>query len=249
MPTTVVGLVLFVLLLVPGLAHVLLAEREGSARRLSPFRETASVAFVSVLALAATGGVFAIVRCALPAHTPDVGELVRRPHPYFVDHYAQLCAWASGMLVFATLLALAAGSRAASAAVGKLRRSKVLDAILPPARGNFASAWTQMFLHDKPSATRTYVGAVLNDGTYVAGYLRTWNRDSEDSPDRELTLTDVSLRPVGGAAAPLENIGMVSLSARNLQWLSATYVPIDHGAPASDSAAKSSGARRRPASK
>ncbi|MEU9499689.1 DUF6338 family protein [Streptomyces sp. NPDC048196] len=49
MPTTFTGLMLLVVLLLPGLTFAVVRERQGSERRPTPFRETGTVVFCSVL--------------------------------------------------------------------------------------------------------------------------------------------------------------------------------------------------------
>jgi Family of unknown function (DUF6338) len=48
MPTTLTGLLLFVVLLLPGFAYLVGKERAGTERRTSPFRETVAVVAASV---------------------------------------------------------------------------------------------------------------------------------------------------------------------------------------------------------
>ncbi|MFC4092977.1 MULTISPECIES: DUF6338 family protein [Micromonospora] len=86
-PTSAIGLVLFVTLLSPGLAYVLRHEQVVPAQSLSAFRETLRVVFMSVVCLTATGLLFAVLRFFLPRHTPNVRGLIRDPN--------RLCARAS----------------------------------------------------------------------------------------------------------------------------------------------------------
>lgn len=48
MPTTLTGLLLFVVLLLPGFAYLVGKERNGTERRMSPFRETVAIVAASV---------------------------------------------------------------------------------------------------------------------------------------------------------------------------------------------------------
>ncbi|MDQ1685003.1 MAG: hypothetical protein QOC82_1740 [Frankiaceae bacterium] len=227
MPTTVVGLLVFVLLLVPGLAHHLILERHGSTRRLSTFRETVAVAFVSVLSLGASLGGFAVIRTLWPSGTPDVGSLIRCPRPYFNQHYGRVFAWAIGLLALATVLAVLAASPRFRRLLGWFRARKVVKWMLPPPRSNFASGWTQLFEIDRPDHLRAYVGCTLDDGTYFGGWLRSWNRDSEDTPDRELTLTGAITYKRGKKAVILPDVKGMILSARQIHSLRVSYLRPD----------------------
>jgi hypothetical protein len=78
-PSSLAGLLLFVVLLTPGRAYVLRYERVVPARSHTPFRETLRVVFVSTACLLIAGLVAAAVRAAIPHHTPHVNHLVQDP--------------------------------------------------------------------------------------------------------------------------------------------------------------------------
>ena len=82
MPTTLTGLLLFVVLLLPGFAYLIGKERHGTERRLSPFRETVAIVAASVTSELIVLVVFAGIRSLLPSITPDVGALIRHGGVY-----------------------------------------------------------------------------------------------------------------------------------------------------------------------
>lgn len=209
MPTTLVGLLVFLVLLVPGFAYTLRRERVASSRDLSVFRETVELAFVSVVADAVVLLLFAGARALWPGSTPDAPQLLRDPGHYAIDHLGLVAAWGGGMLaVAAALAALAAGPPLR-------RRQREHEA--------YASAWTLLF-NEHPGA-RIYVGCLLDDGSYVNGRLRTYSRASEDGQDRDLTLTGpISYRgPDETHAAVLPDVGAAAVSARRLKLLTVSY--------------------------
>jgi hypothetical protein len=67
MPTTLTGLLIFVVLLLPGFAYLVGKERHGTERHTSPFRETIAVVAASVTSELAVLGVFAATRAAFPS--------------------------------------------------------------------------------------------------------------------------------------------------------------------------------------
>jgi len=89
-PTSLLGLLLFVVLLAPGFAYTLCRERLTAHRPVSAFRETVALVFVGVLCDAVALGVFAVLRVLGPGWTPDVGALLRDPQGYALRHYAEL---------------------------------------------------------------------------------------------------------------------------------------------------------------
>lgn len=207
MPTSLLGLVLFLALLAPGFAFTSRQGRVRSGRSLSAFRETTTVALVSVAANSVVLGLFAVLRIAFPSWTPDVGALVRAPERYAVDHYAQLLAWGVGMLALATLAAFVAGG---------LRGREHHSAM---------SAWTLLFTAHPDAAV--YVGCLLDDGSYVAGRLLSFSRAAEDVADRELTLTGpITYRaPEKTGSSVLPDVGATAVSARRIVLLNVSYVP------------------------
>src|ERR1700735_1553324 len=104
MPTTLTGLLLFVVLLLPGFAYLVGKERHGTERHTSPFRETVAIVAASVTSEAAVLAVFAVLRWLLPSSlTPDLGALIHHGSTYAAVHYRSLAAWGFGTLAIAVL--------------------------------------------------------------------------------------------------------------------------------------------------
>ncbi|TNC26503.1 DUF6338 family protein [Amycolatopsis alkalitolerans] len=206
MPTTLVGLLVFVVLLVPGFAYTLRRERLTPGREVSAFRQTVRLAFVSVVADAVVLGLFVVVRVFAPSWTPDVQQFLRDPGRYGIDHLGAVAAWSAGLLVAATVLALL---------VARPRS--------PREHEDSTSGWTQLFT-GHPGA-RIHVGCLLDDGSYVTGRLRGYSRTAEDGRDRDLTLTGpISYRaPRETTSAVLPDVGAAAISARRLTLLTVSY--------------------------
>lgn len=215
MPTTVTGLVLLVVLLLPGLTFVITRERWGSERRPTPFRETGAVVFCSVLTELATLVLFAVARGLMPGLTPDVGRLVREGPDYARDQYAQLGWWAIGLLLCACALAAAAAA---------------LTADKPHASA--MSAWWVMF-HSWFPGENPIVGCILEDGSYIEGRQASFNVSSEDSPDRDLVLMEpLKYRPPGATETYTVPWGAACISARRIVTIFVSYPPVPEVAPA-----------------
>jgi Family of unknown function (DUF6338) len=114
MPTTLTGLLLFVVLLLPGIAYVVGRERHTAGQQFSAFRETAIVVAASVSFELIVLVAFAVIRTVWPGNTPDVGALVRNGNAYLrgrnghAGHYGQVAIWAVAMLAVSVALAYAA---------------------------------------------------------------------------------------------------------------------------------------------
>lgn len=213
MPTTLTGLVLFVVLLLPGFAYVTGKERHTTGQRLSPFRETAAVVAASVSFELIVLVLFAVIRTLLPSHTPDVGALIRdgsgylRGHGRHVGHYGQVAIWAAGMLALAAALAYGATLPAMRKLANKLTG--------PYPHQSAVSAWWLLF--DSWQEDRDIrVGCVLDDGSYVEGNLGSFSIVADDQPDRDLILSKpIGYRPPGAdELSPYESAAVCFSAAR-----------------------------------
>lgn len=190
-PTTLTGLVLFLVLLLPGFAYVIGKERHGTGQQPTAFRETAAVVAASFSAELVVLLIFAIVRTIGPGLTPNVGDLVRDPVPYLrgttdhPGHYEQVLIWGAALLLTATALAYVAAKPWARRFFGEYPHSSTV------------SAWWRLF--DTWKGDRAiHVGCVLADGSYVEGYVASFSTVADDQPDRDLILAaPIRYRPRG----------------------------------------------------
>ncbi len=230
MPTTLVGLVLFVVLLAPGLTFVVRRAVTQPVQKLSVLRETAGLALRSLVCDALTLLLFGAVRAAAPTHTPDAGALVRPHSPYLRQHYYYVLLWAGGLLLMACVLAMSAARLQTTAAVGRLTGSRPVRWLVPEASVTTEPAWWVLF--NAQPASRCYVGCTLDDGTYLAGFLYTYSPDSDETADRELTLTGpIEYRATGSADTAELTVGAIAISARKVQYLTVSYLPVPGAMP------------------
>jgi hypothetical protein len=192
LPSSLLGAVLFLFLLAPGLAFVLRRERAVPEAQRSAFRETVQVVAASAISLFVTGLLLTAARVVWPDHTLNVRGLIRAPKTFFLDHHVQVTWWAVASLSAATLLAwVAADRRLPSSRIARwFTRSKVVRALNgPSAPIKRSSAWyVAAHLFDGDEQGLIQVGAQLDDGTYVVGYLDHYNIDTGESPDRDMLL-------------------------------------------------------------
>ncbi|MFF3657338.1 DUF6338 family protein [Streptomyces olivochromogenes] len=206
MPTTITGLALLVVLLLPGLTFVIIRERKGSERRPTPFRETGAVVFCSVLTELAALVIFAALRGLRPDLTPDIGRLVREGATYARAHYAELAWWAGGLLLLACVLA-------------------AVTAVVTGGRphASVMSAWWVMFEKWFPGEN-PLVGCILEDGSYIEGRLASFNVSSDDSPERDLVLVEpLKYRAPGAPETHDFPWGAACISARRIVSMFVSY--------------------------
>lgn len=214
MPSTFVGLVFFVVCLVPGFVYTAARDVRLPERTSSTFRESTRVLLASLAFDGMILGVFGLIRAAVPSHTPDTGRLVREGWGYVQDDYGRLTLW------FCALLAAAAGAALAAAR------------LLPRGPGPLSveSSWWLLFgrYPDQAGAKCTYVSCELVDGSSLAGVLKHFAHQAEETGDRELALTaPLTYRPHAGApSGPLTGHQLVTVSARQIKFLTVTY--LDH---------------------
>ena len=222
-PSDLTGLLLFVILLLPGFAYNSVRARRRPDRQLTALQETVIIVTASLTALAVTGVVFAVIRALLPGVTPDVRAAVFSTHAYLQVHYVQAAWWAVAFL--AAAIAGAAGVAAAQESRW-LSRSRYLRGLAAPPDPSTQSGWWIAFRPGLDAGHQVHVGCTLDDGSYVSGRLRSYSQVAEDTPDRDLVLrAPIMVRPRGAAEArEVPNVTWMTLSARHIVTMAVTYV-------------------------
>lgn len=191
-PSSLLGLVLFVALLAPGFAYVLLRERTTPRGVFSPFRESLTVVFASVACLAAVALLHTGLRALLPDHTLNVRELVRDPASYAREHHVSVAWWSFALLVGAVGIGVAAAHPRVLDISKRLGFSRVLGSMTGSNGGSIdtRSAWHKvMHMYDEEGAGPIFVGASMDDGSYVQGRLYSFSPVPEETQDREILLS------------------------------------------------------------
>jgi hypothetical protein len=226
MPTTLTGLLLFVVLLLPGFAYLVGKERHGTERHTSPFRETIAVVAASVTSESAVLAAFAVLRWLLPSWTPDAGALIHGGRAYAPAHYQSLAAWGFGMLAIATALAY-------FATVPRVRgwlRWLPIAGKYP--HDSTVSGWWLLF-EAWPGEREVELICTLDDGSAVRGFFQSFNTSADDSPDRDLILRrPIRFRPTAESQFIDFDTRYVCLSARRIVSLFVSYPPQAQGAAA-----------------
>ena len=238
MPTTLSSLLIFVVLLLPGFAYLVGKERHGTERHTSPFRETVAIVAASVTSELTVLGLFAAIRTLFPSWTPDVGAVIRHGGgAYAASHYRSLA-------ILGLILLAASTGLAYLATVPRFRR---LFARLPVIgaypHDSTVSGWWVLFEKwrvirktvpgKKPGKTREVkvirnvkAGCLLDDGSYVSGWLASFNNSADDSLDRDLVLkAPIEVRPKG-APEPIQHpsASAASIPASRIVTLFVGYV-------------------------
>lgn len=178
--------------------------------------ETTSVVSTSLATNAVVGAAFALVRWGLPAHTPDVGALLRQDSTYWIDHLPYLLGWASLLLVSSCALAVVI------ARVHPVRR--LLANLFAPVIIE-SSAWCETLAADE--GAYPHAGLELADGTFVSGRVVWFSTDLEETGDRDLVLgPPLRLRTAGGVRDL--DVQRVIVASRDIRRIDVTYVVDSH---------------------
>jgi hypothetical protein len=223
-PSSMAGLLLFTVLLLPGFAYSATRARRSPERESSTLRETVVIVTTSLTAIVVVGAIFAVLRLLFPRATPDVGRLLFDTHAYLRAHYVSVGWWGFGLLVLAVLGSL---GLAAAQTSERLRRVSWLKWFaLSPDRSSMSSWWLAFTVWN-PDEFDMHLGCSLDDGSYVCGRLFSYSQLGGDVADRDLTLVPpIGMRAKGrDSVEPMENVGLVTVSARHLVTMTVTYVP------------------------
>ncbi|MGQ4401730.1 DUF6338 family protein [Streptomyces hayashii] len=227
MPTNVAGLVLLVVLALPGYVYHRAVDRHMPERVYTAFQELMSILFVSV---AIDVGVVGLLGCGSALglwYGPDVQALLDLPGQYVTRHFTQMAVWSSTALLAAAGFAYVLGCRWWARYLPGAWSSRWQERArrLEPQK----SAWWLLF-REHPDAI-VHLGCQLEDGSYLAGQLHSFSRAPVENSDRELTLRgDITYRAPGDTtAALLPRVNAVVISARQLVFVTVSYLPVEAG--------------------
>lgn len=169
---TVVGVVVFLLLVAPGTCYEVLQARSRLPVEESPFVHASRITIIGTWLSAAAVFLLTLVGLIAPRAVVDLPEMLRSQQAYIQDNLL-LVAW--------TLLLQLAISTLLAVLLNDLRASRQTNRI------HQGSAWRGIAELKRPPATTTRLSVRLKSGWEVAGYYSGSSTDAE--PDkRELIL-------------------------------------------------------------
>jgi hypothetical protein len=220
MPSTVGGLILFVVFLIPGFLYYVQRRRWVESKSESSLVETARFVSVSLLTNLLALGVFALIRNWFPNHTPDLVSLADGGWSYFWTEPGYLLSWGLFVLVVSGIL---------SFLLALLSRSNVNVKWFAPDIVQ-TSAWQRMFKdmvstkEMRDARNIPFVGIDLRDGTYVSGYVDWFSTELDDVADRDLVLAEpIRVRRDGNEIRA--DFSRLVVSARDILRMYVSYRP------------------------
>lgn len=224
MPTTLSGLLIFVVLLAPGFLYVIVTD-QGPFTRTAPsvLRETASIALVSLLCDLLALGLYVPVAAMSSGRLASLQELVQDGESLWAEDRVTILITALFLLLGACLVALTlAGLVNNTSGFKTLKVRKLISWVLPAKGARTESAWWGVLHRERPELYRR-VTCYLLDGTRVRGWLRTFNPAANETEDRELILAaPIRVTSSNGAHRPIRS-GYITVSARQIQFLHVDY--------------------------
>lgn len=224
MPTTLTGLLIFVVLLAPGFVYVLVTDR-GPFSRTSPsvLRETASIALVSLLCDLVALALYAPCAAVSGGRLASLRVLIEDGASRWTHHRFSMVLTMLGLLLLACLAALTlAGLVNHTSGFASLKKRRPISWILPATGVRTMSAWWFVLRHEHPDRARR-VTCYLLDGSRVRGWLRSMNPSADETEDRELILAGpIRITSIDGTRRWLKT-GLLTVSARQIQYLHVDY--------------------------
>lgn len=216
MPTTLSGLLIFVVLIVPGLTHYVQRRARAPQRTtLSPVVETATLVTVSALCYSVVVVIFATFRILTPRHSPDVRRLVLEGAKYAAPRFGYLVGWGMGAIAIATVIAFLLGAQVGPIANVSRRFAPVIAE---------TSAWYSVF-ESGPVGSYVHVGCDMRDGAFVSGRLAWYSTEVEEKADRDLALAQpITFRPAGGDKGDELTVPRMIISGREVTRMLVSYI-------------------------
>jgi hypothetical protein len=212
MPTTFVGLIIFIAFLTPGFLYAAHRRMLAPQANRSPLMETTTIVSISFATNALVACAFGVLRAVVPDHTPNVGRLLETDSEYWSDKLPYVAAWA---------LVLFSASCAVAVLVARwewLRRR--VAAVFTPVIVD-SSAWCEVFSAEPGSYP--HAGLELTDGGYVSGRVVWFSTETQETGDRDLVLGPPLQVRTGDGIDDLK-VQRVVIAARNIARIDVTYI-------------------------
>jgi hypothetical protein len=223
-PTTFLGLAIFVAFLVPGFIQSVQRQRRVPQRKLSPLAESTAIATVSLITGSIALGLFALIRSCWPAHTPDIRLLFQQGGDYAYPRLGYLGGWAFAVLAVSCALAFIVGLQP--------RPLRWVNSRFTPIIVQTSLSY-QVLDADAPKDALVYVGCDLRDGSYVGGYLDWYSVEPEEIGDRDLVLAEPITVKTSKTTDPdgeQLDVARVVISARDIVRMLVSYIEDGDGA-------------------
>ncbi|MEO3935045.1 DUF6338 family protein [Micrococcaceae bacterium Sec7.4] len=229
MPTEPLAALIYICLLLPGVAFIWSYEGHRSLMKRSAFRETASVVIASVASIMVVFLVHYVLGILWEPAARTLREFFLDPAKLFRDDSQLFLGVVFLDLLAAILLGLFLGSRPADVLRRNLqarwrrmwnRGSNIIE--------REQSGWLEAF-GARPD-DRIHVGVQLKSGVWLQGILYSYTKTGDEVPERALVLSGrVHYRAADSERMyALESFSSVVVQAAEIDHLMVGYEPVEH---------------------
>ncbi len=226
MPTTALGLIVFVAFLVPGFISYSQRRQLTITPKVSPLMETASIVTISLVTNLAALSLLVVARLLWGEEVaPDVRAMIGDGWIYTNRHLPKVFAWSLGLLTISCGLAFVSAR--------PNRVSNRIRSWIAPVITN-DPAWYHVF-ESGPPDTYIYVTCLVSDGVRIEGFLDWYSTEPDETSDRDLVLAEpITITNARGVPCRSDASRLV-LSAREIRRLEVEW-PLDEPIEAVDEA-------------
>ena len=221
MPSTLLGVLILIYVLIPGYSYQLARRRRVPTERLSTLVGASNILFVAIVSNSFTVALYGISQLStwIRNHSPNIAQLLRSPEEYVLssnDRLYYILGWMTVLLAISCCFALLL-------AFLSFRKPLGLWSVVSP-----SSAWHYCFSEAAPESYDVFIECILEDGVTIRGMGFAYNPDLNDSLDRDLILqSPLTIQlPDDGLETHYDN-RLVIVSAHRVMRLAVEYVQSD----------------------
>ena len=221
MPSSLIGLLIAIVTLIPGFVYYTIRRQLVPTRRLSRTMEVAGFIVVAITSNAIILITIVLIRLLPwnPRVPSSLTQVLQDPAEYLLANDTRLAMVA--------ILTFIVGPPALAAVFAyRVPPFKPLSKRLGPAIAD-TSGWFHAFESKKPNNSSVYVVCELRDGGSVGGRLDWFNTDPEESTQRDMVLGPPLgvVRSIGGEFVEIPgNISRIVVSAPDIRYVYVSYV-------------------------
>ncbi len=210
-PSTVAAVVVFLLLVTPGLVFELLWQRTRPRRDESTFVEVSRVVLTGVVFTGAAAVTLVVLEAAAAGSAVDVVALVKEGNRYVTAHPAQVLRTLVATVVLAVLYGVAAHTLLTPSSTRRIAHE---------------TAWHTAFSRMAAPGVRPYLSVQLKDGTTITGYSAAYSTEPDPAKRDLLLSAPLAIRSPGDTDARQLDVSwqVMAVSGAEISTIAAAYV-------------------------
>jgi hypothetical protein len=210
-PSTVTAVVVFLLLVTPGLVFELLWQRTRPRRDESTFVEVSRVVLTGVVFTGGAAVTLVVLEAAASGSAIDVVDLLRDGSQYVTEHPAHVLRSVVAVVVLAVLYGVAGHDLLTPASTRRIAHE---------------TAWHTAFSRMAAPGVRPYLSVQLKDGTTITGYSAAYSTEPDPAKRDLLLSAPLAIRSPGESEAHQLDVSwqVMAVSGAEISTIAAAYV-------------------------